>query len=560
MQTPLEAVRDRLEARKGEFTTNWQPIHQDVADHILPFHGRFLNVDTKPNDGAKRHDKTKNLDDTGEHANEILAAGLYGDMTSPARPWFRLGLEDKDLQEYAPVKVWLETTRRRMLYVFHKSNFYSSARTVYSELGGFGTAAMIEEEDFNTVVNFSPFTIGEYYIATDARGRVVAFYRHFYMRASSLVRTFGKNRVSDTVLRLISNNKGGEWVLVAHAIEKNKEYNDSIILLGAEGKAWTSMYWEVKADNEKKFLRVGGYDVFPVIVPRWLTIGSNEYGYSPGMKALGNVRMLQKLQLGSLEALDKMNNPPMNAPAALKEKGGNILSGGVNYIDPNAGQQSFAPAFQVTPDFQNIEFKVDRVQKAVERAFYVDLFQILSATSDGKERTAYEISKMHEEKLRLLGPVTENLHPEFLERTIDITFHHMEKAGLIPPPPPEIESMSLEVEYISLLAQAQKMVGTTAVEQLMQFVGGIMEAFPQVRHKIDSLEVVDHYSDMLGIPSKLIVPDEEVDRKIKAEEQAAQQEMQAQQLERTVAGAKTLSETKVGDGTALDGLLNGRAA
>ena len=560
MQTPLEAVRERMSARESEFTSDWMPIHKEVAEYILPFHGRFINKDTKANDGSKRYDKTKNLDDTGDHANEILAAGMYGDMTSPARPWFRLGLEDKDLQEYAPVKNWLEVVRRRMLYVLHKSNFYSAARTVYSELGGFGVAAMIEEEDFNTIVHFSPFTIGEYYFATDGRGRVVAFYRVFWLRVSTLARMFGVSNISETSKRLLLNNKGGSWVQVCHAIEKNMEYNDSVILLGPKGKAWTSMYWEYKADNEKKFLRVGGYGVLPVIAPRWLVIGSNDYGYSPGMKALGNVRMLQKMQLGSLEALDKMNKPPMNAPAALKEKGGNILSGGVNYIDPNAGQQSFSPAYQVTPDFQDMEYKIDRVQKAIERAFFVDLFQILSATSDAKQRTAYEISKMHEEKLRLLGPVTENLHPEFLERVIDVTYHHMDKAGLIPPPPSDLVGMNLEVEYISLLAQAQKMVGTTSIEQLMNFVGGIAQAFPTVLHKIDPLEVVDQYSDMLGVPSKIIVPDEIVEAKVRQDEEAARQQQQMEQTERMVAGAKTLSDTRVGDGTALDGLLNRGAA
>ena len=49
-----------------------------------------------------------------------------------------------------------------------------------------------------------------------------------------------------------------------------------------------------------------------------------------------------------------------------------------------------------------------------------------------------------------------------------------------------------------MLAQAQKMVGTTTVEQLSAYVGSLT-VVPEVIDKFNADKAVDRYADMLGL-------------------------------------------------------------
>jgi hypothetical protein len=157
----------------------------------------------------------------------------------------------------------------------------------------------------------------------------------------------------------------------------------------------------------------------------------------------------------------------------------------------------------------------------------------------------------HEEKLLLLGPVIERVMPELLDPLLDLVFDACFRAGIIPEAPPELGDASINVEYISPLAQAQKAVGGSAIEQVAAFTGNLAGIFPEVRDRFDEDEAVKQYADMLGVPPKVIRGDLEVDQ-IRQERQQAQAQEQAQeQASQSVQGAKLLSETSVSGDTAL---------
>jgi len=548
--TKTEKFRLRYTKLKAEFDTNWKAHFMDIADYLLTRKGRFIDKDTPANDGSKRNDLV--IDGTGGRALRVLSAGMQSGLTSPARPWFRLGLTDKDLEEYKPVRNWLDEVRLRMLTVFSKSNFYSSIHNVYKELGGFGTSALLIDEDYEHVIRCYPFTIGEYFIATDASLRVDTLYRQIQMTAKNVVDKFGEENVSTNVVRYTKENNKDQWVTVIHALEPNTDRKEGKV--DAKNKPWISVYYEESSEDQDKFLRESGYDIFPVMAPRWDTTGSEIYGRSPGMDTLPDVMMLQKMQEKGLIALDKLVDPPMNAPTSLKEIGANIISGGVNYVDITQGQQGLAPTYEVRPDFEKMEYKIEKVQEAIKEGFYNDLFLMLALGGD-KEMTAREVAERHEEKLLAVGPVVERLQPELLDRVIDRTYDIMDKMGLIPEPPQELEDgESLEVEYISLLAQAQKMVGITSIEQTAGFVGSMAEIWPEARHKFNSMQAVDEYAAMIGVPVNVIASDEEAKKKLDLEAEQIQKQRDIENTERAIQSAKTLSETDTEGNSALKAL------
>lgn len=525
---------------------SWRPHWKEISEYMMPRQSAYLTSTQDETDkGRKKNQKI--INGSSKDALRIIGAGLQGGLTSPSRPWFALGVEDSDLMQYDPVRQWLHTVRTRLLTIFAKSNFYGSVHGIYQEMAAFGTAAMLIDEDFRTVIRCRPFTIGEYNLAVGSDYRVNTLFRQFSMTAAQMVQAYGKDAVSDKVLDALANNNFAQAFEVVHGIQPNGGYESA--KMDARGKKFESVSFEY-GTNPEKFLKVSGYNSVPFVAPRWEVTGTSVYGGCPGMDALADAKMLQKMEEKKLKGLDKQIDPPMNAPMSMKSQGGTIVAGGVNYIDTQQGGQGFVPTYQVQLDFQNIAYEIDRVEQRIRRFFFNDLF--LSILSNDKRMTATEVAERHEEKLLMLGPVIERLQPEFLDITIDRTFEIAMRFGLLPPPPKELEGMDLKIDYISILAQAQKMVGVSSIEQTATFLGGLAQLKPDVLDKFDADEAVDIYSEAVGAPPKIIRTDEQVAaiRNERVKQQQAQ--AKAEQAMAMTQGAKNLAQAPMGQGNALD--------
>jgi len=110
------------------------------------------------------------------------------------------------------------------------------------------------------------------------------------------------------------------------------------------------------------------------------------------------------------------------------------------------------------------------------------------------------------------------------------------------------------------MAQAQKLIGIGGIERFVGFVGNLAQMRPDALDKADIDQAIDEYGDMLGIPSKIIVPDEQVAaiRQQRAQQQQMQQAAEmAPALAQGAQAAKALSETNVQDVSALTRLIGG---
>ena len=164
------------------------------------------------------------------------------------------------------------------------------------------------------------------------------------------------------------------------------------------------------------------------------------------------------------------------------------------------------------------------MRERIRGAFSADLFLML-ANSINPSMTATEVAERHEEKLLMLGPVLERLHSELLDPLIESTFDHMIQAGIVPQPPPELHGMQLNVQFVSMLAQAQRAIATNSVDRFVGNLGQIAAFAPAVLDKLDTDMWADKYSDMLGVDPEFIVPSEKVAliRQQRAKQAQAQQ-------------------------------------
>jgi len=570
-QTPENLMNSSLKGKRGAIFLRWKRLEDDrsswrshwieISDYLIPRRGRYL-LESQNSKGRKRN--TKIVDNTGGQALRTLAAGMMSGMTSPARPWFRLQTPDPEMMDAAGVKGWIGQSERIIRTILTRSNFYNSASTVYSELGAFGTAALYRRRHPTDIVSFRPFTAGEYVIAEDEYGNVDTLGREFTMSVSQVVEQFVIQRdgtedwsnVSSTVKRLWNQKNYDERIEIIHLIQPRRmEERDLTRPLDPKNKAFMDVYMEKGADGDK-LLQEGGFDRFPAYCPRWDVLGGDVYGVSPGMEYLGDIKQLQHEQKRKAQAIDKMVNPPMVGSISLKGKPSTVLPGGTTYVDPQQGSQGFQPAYLVQPRINEMMMDIQEVQNRIQRGFYADLFAMM-INSDRRMMTATEVAERHEEKLVLLGPVLQRLNTELLDPLIEDVFLFAYEAGMLPPPPPALEGVDLEVKYISLLAQAQEAVAAASIERTFSFAGNLSAVFPDIVDNLNADEAIRNYGEILGTSPEILRDADQVAQIRQQRAQAQQAEQQMMQLQQGAQAAKVLSEADTQNPNALTALLQG---
>ena len=549
MDQPLNQ-RQRILARKSALwneRSSWITHWREISDYQQPRAGRFVVTDRNRGDKRANHI----LDNTAVFGARTLAAGLMSGVTSPARPWFRLEIKDKELMESGPVKTWLHDTAALLRAIFASSNTYRSLHTIYEELGLFGTGCSIVLPDFDNVIHHYPLTVGEYALATNSKGEVDTLCREFQLTVAQMVEQFGKENCSQTVRNLFDRGNYDTWVDVVHMVEPRK--NRELGKRDARNMRFASIYLEPGKDQGDKFLSESGFERFPVLAPRWVVTGNDVYGTSPGMECLGDVKQLQHQQLRKGQAIDYQVNPPLQVPTKYKEATKARLPGGVFYVDSMGQSQGVRSAFEVQLNLQHLMLDIQDVRERIRSAYYADLFLML-ANDNRSGITATEVAERHEEKLLMLGPVLERLHNELLSPLIDTAFDYASRAGILPEPPPELQGMDLSVEFISVLAQAQRAVATQGMDRLLGTVSQMAAVKPEVLDKLDFDQIVDEYGEAYGVSPKVIVPDDQVAalRAQRAQQMAAQQA--AATAPQVVESAKTASEIDTGN---LQDVMNG---
>lgn len=541
---------ERLEALRSDrsmYLDDWR----DCSDFGLGVRAKFLS---ESRDRNKRERNEQLYNETAVLDSNILASGMMAGITSPSRPWFKLGTPDPDMMNYGPVKNYMSKVEMIMQTIFSRSNFYRSANDMYLELGLFGVASMGEFQNFENVARFENWTIGSYFLGLDGERNVDTIYREYTTTVGRVVKRFGIDNVSRQVKKLWEDNHQQVDVQVIHAIEPNdgRKFDSPL----ASDMPWRSVYYEKdRDDGQDSPLLISGFRDKPFMAPRWSVIGEDVYSVNyPCINSMGTNKALQIEELDKAIATEKNHTPPLVADASLMNGGLDLVAGGVTFA-PNMvamGKPAISPIYTVNAPTGDLRMDILDKEDRIHRHFFADLFMMLS-NMDRKQITATEIAERKEEKLLMLGPVLERLNNEFLDPVIDRTFNIAQNAGILPPPPQELVDMDLKVEYISVLAQAQRAVSTASTEAVAAFVGNISQMQPEVLDKVDFDQMITEYAHAKGAPVEVIRDDDEV-AAIRAQRQQAQQQQAAMaQAEAAAATAKTLSETETEEGNALDG-------
>lgn len=541
-------LRDSILRRWTELKTERAPyVDQwlEISRLITPASGRFLStIGTPQNLGRDRWNRIYN--NTATRAANILAAGLMSGMTDPSAQWFALTTGDPNLDSSHAVKTWLDQVQRLLEMAFTRTNTYQALHHGWREVAVYGVMAICVIEDPQYGFYCVPLVAGEYCIGCSYRGEPDTLYRRFSMNAAQIVEKYGREKVGHTVRQCYDAGNYERSFRVIHAIEPR--FDRDVTKIDNQQMPWRSVVLLLDSDDDDGILEVSGYNEFPAVVGRWGASGSDVYSEeSPGMVALGDVKQLQHQELQKGNAIDYEVDPPKILPTSAKDREIDFLPGGISYIDMPSQSNQAQSAFNVNLNLQHLSADIEQVKARINQAFNVDLFMMLTGAT--KQMTATEVAQRAEEKLMMLGPVLSRLNHEVLRPLIERAYAILQRAGVIPAPPPELVGQQLSIEYTSMLARSQRAVRAGGLTNFLSMVGQLAQFKPEALQKINALAVVDEYADYYSVAPSVVVPNEEAQAAIQAQQQAAAQQQQSEQASIAADSLAKLGKIPSGDQT-----------
>ena len=507
--------------------SNWEKHWQALADYLVPRKADFTKIRTQ---GDKRTELI--YDSTGIHSVELLASSLHGMLTSPANPWFSMRYRDLQLDQDDEANEWLEGCTQLLNKALQRSNFQQEIHELYYDLVVFGTACLFIEYDADGL-RFSARHIGELAISANAEDRIDTVYRSFDLTARQIAQRFGKDDLPDRVQKDLDKNPYNEHEIV-HVVYPREDGT-----AGPINKPVISIYYHKET---KTLLGEGGFDEFPFCVPRFNKDSTSNYGRSPGMSCLSDVKMGNRMSEVSIRSAQKQLDPPLMVPDDGFLLPVRTTPGALNFYRTGT-RDRLEPLQAGATNPIGLSMEEQR-RNSIRSAFYVDQLQLNQSPS----MTATEVLQRNEEKMRLLGPVMGRLQSELLQPLIQRSFKLLLRNGELPVPPESLQGQDIDIEYVSPLAKAQKMTDLQSMMRGLEIMLQLAEVAP-VMDYLDENGLVKYLIDVAGIPARVIRSDDQVAeiREAKAEQQRMmaeqQQDMQAaDQMQKTAPMMKVLAE------------------
>lgn len=553
----FEYRKKQMDADRGVFLEEWK----EISDYIQLRRGRYLVKSVRERGRSK-----KVLNEKGTFASRICGAGMLAGVSSPSMPWLKLKTNDKDLNEFAAVKRWLDIAERYLYEVFASSNYYHVKQASYRDMADFGQGPVLIDEDYEDAINCYCSPPGEYFLAVNHKGVVDTMYRDMRKTTLNVLNDF--YRTGNIPREIREAYDRGDYDRPWHIVGVDEpNFRQIKGAPGALGAPWVKVYYclDVSDNDGNALLDVKPVHENPISAPRWDVQPGDVYGDGPGSLILPTVKSLQVLEKRKGQMIDKMASPPTQAPGEMNKAKAVIshMPGAVSYYpgtsaSGSGGARPIQPLYEIQgPQLQAVLMEMNTLEGRIDTGYFVDLF-LATLQSDRRQITAREIEEKHDEKLMALGPVLERTHYEGLNNDVKRAFGVLQRHRVLPPPPEEMSDVGLEVEYTSLLAVAQKAVAAGPIERFSGFLGNLAAGNPEILDKWDMDQTVDEYADAVGVPAAMVRSDDEVEE-LRAQRQQQQQGVEgmavAQQGAET---AKVLSEADTGrDSNLLADLLGG---
>lgn len=511
-------------SKRRNFESYWQTLH----DYFY-IESTDSNKTYSP---GNELDHSQLWDSTTLEASDVFASGFMNYLTPPTSKWSRLRHRNPALTANKAVGEFFEDVMNEVMYALNRSNFYDQMFPSYKSSGVYGTSLLFEEEDVEDDIRFHNMPLKQVVIVEDARGRVCAFFIEFEYTANQAASRWGEEALPTDLMEEIKEGKGDSkkhkfLLYIAHRyareIQKEDKRNMPIEAL------W--IYVEGRT-----ILEESGYNEFPAFCHRFDKRPFISWGFSPAMKALPFARLLNAIAKTNLSTMMQQNSPavaiPHNAFIAPLNRNPRAINYYKKDIITNAQHDIFPFVNNGNPEVGLAA--VEYYSSKVKTLMYTDVF--LAFSNITKEMNNPEIMERINEKMTMLGPAVGRYLDEVIAPIIHRTIGILARRGKLPDPPMEVAlEPGYEIDFVGVLAQAQRRAELNTLVTGLTMVGNMAQFSPEVLDKIDPDKVTDEVWSITGAPIKVLRDDDEVKQIREGRAEAA---MQQQQIGQMAAGAQ----------------------
>jgi len=500
---------------------------QEVSDRVLP---RKSHITETYIPGRKRKVTKELINDTAEFANQDMAGGLFAHLCSGR--WFGLKARSKALNESENVKVWFMETTRILLEELAISNFNNEIYELLLDLGWCGTPCIGVFRGVDTWLSFETYPFSQYYIAENNRKLVDTNYRKFEYTARQAVQEWGIENLGKGVQDAYSSSKKDDRdkkFEFIHAITPREEHSDSYPALSTS-QPIASEWVDVKA---MKIIKVDGYYEMPKFSPRWVKCSGDVWGRSPGMSALATIKLTNTMDADVVRAGQLQVGKPMLAPDDGFIGTVRIAPRSILYYRKSLQGRDKPEVLDFGGRMDWAFALIEKKEDVIRKAFFNDLFVMLAEQT--KTQTAYEIAQRIEEKhSRIVAPIG-RLQSELFNHLIRRCVGILGRGGRLPPVPAELSGQEYEIEYISKLALALKILEVRSLTTGIDVMAPLVEIKPDMTDNWDTDEIARGVPERIGWPVDWLRNKDERDE---IREARAQEEQARQAAEMAVEAAK----------------------
>lgn len=518
---------NNLKSSRADFDSFYQVLH----DY---FYVEGANVTKQKNKGAEINTL---LDSTSLDAGDILASGLANYLTPEASRWCFLQHSNPALRDNKEVKQWCQDTADELFLTLSRSNFYNQMPIFYKASGVYGTAGLFAEKDFDDGVRFYNVPISKLYLTEDARERPNEFYLKFEYTAEQALSRFG-DVCSDEIKECYASgrNEDKKFEFICYFGRRLERDPDKIDTQNMPVR----MVW-VDAKTKKQ-MSESGFNSMPCVAHRFYKQPQIVYGYSPAMKAMPYVRLVNTMTDTILRSSMNTAAPAYAIPDDAFLGVPNFNPWQINYYQ----RGKLSPKDDIFPlgNVGNLQVGLNELQyyqEQIKRLMFVDTFQAFANIT--KQMTVPEVMERISEKMTLLGPAVGRYMNDVLQPLIEkVVFILYESNSLPRLPDVMLQDPNFEVKFVGRLVQTQRQSELNNIVNAIAIAGQVAQFKPEVLDKINADQAVEDIFDISGVSTRILNSDNEVQqiRKQRAEAQA-----QAEQIAALQAGAniyKTASE------------------
>lgn len=495
MAFDIDAVYSRY-VRALEKRTPWEAHWEECYAYALPQKSGTFNGSAVS--GEKKN--TGIFDSTAESAVDTLASSLLSQLTPPWSRWFGLGFGidmiegDIDQQEKLKKTSELEKVQNILQSHIDRSNFYIEAHQCYLDLITLGTAIMLFEENpigEASAFKFTAVPLNEIVVEEGNLGKLDTVFRRSVITLENLKIKFGTSAFSDMQKKILEKNLDKKVVLIEGVLPR-------IVSNTQQGFNYVAFIDDVDGvlnQQEKIILKKGVFANSPFICFRWQKSPSEIYGRSPVMKALPDIKTVNKV----VELLLKNATIAVSGiwqaddDGVLNPENINLAPG---MIIPKAVGSSGLTPLRTGADFDISQLVLSDLRARINHSLLVDQLSQQSSSN----MTATEVLERVNLVSRILGATYGRLQSEFLTpvivRALSILKRRGEVSDIV------LNGREVELKYQSPLARNQ---AVRDVENLLIWIKSMSELGDEALSIIDKKAVALWLGKTFGISDKLIL-------------------------------------------------------